>query len=61
MFWNRATWKKEKGRGARRDWKNSAGDIWFCTNSEDYNFNVNAVKLKQKDLAPYRVRGEPKD
>ncbi len=58
---NRITWEREKGRGARRNWKNNTEDIWFCTNSEDYYFNVNAVKLKRKVLAPYRVNGNPKD
>ncbi len=58
---NRITWEREKGRGARRNWKNNTEDIWFCTNSEDYYFDVDAVKLKRKVLAPYRVNGEPKD
>ncbi len=58
---NRITWEREKGRGAKRNWKNNTEDIWFCTNSEDYYFNVDVVKLKRKVLAPYRVKGEPKD
>ncbi len=58
---NRITWEREKGRGAKRNWKNNTEDIWFCTNSEDYYFDVDAVKLKRKVLAPYRVNGEPKD
>ena len=58
---NRITWEREKGRGAKRNWKNNTEDIWFCTNSEDYCFDVDAVKLKRKVLAPYRVKGEPKD
>ena len=58
---NRITWEREKGRGAKRNWKNNTEDIWFCTNSEDYYFNVDSVKLKRKVLAPYRVKGEPKD
>lgn len=33
---NRITWEREKGRGAKRNWKNNTEDIWFCTNSEDY-------------------------
>ena len=28
---NRITWEREKGRGAKRNWKNSREDIWFCT------------------------------
>ena len=58
---NRITWEREKGRGAKRNWKNNVEDIWFCTNTEDYYFDVDSVKLKRKVLAPYRVNGEPKD
>ncbi len=58
---NRITWEREKGRGAKRNWKNNAEDIWFCTMSDDYLFNVNSVKLKRRVLAPYRVEGTPKD
>ena len=59
---NRITWEREKGRGASTNWKNSSEDIWFCTVSDDYYFNVNAVKLRRKVLAPYRNhKGHPKD
>jgi site-specific DNA-methyltransferase (adenine-specific) len=59
---NRITWEREKGRGAKSNWKNSSEDIWFCTQSEDYIFNVDAVKLRRKVLAPYRRKdGTPKD
>ena len=58
---NRITWEREKGRGAKRNWKNNAEDIWFCTKSDRYYFNVEAVKLKRRVLAPYRVDGQPKD
>ena len=58
---NRITWEREKGRGARMNWKNNTEDIWFCTVSDDYHFDVDAVKLKKKVLAPYKVNGEPKD
>jgi site-specific DNA-methyltransferase (adenine-specific) len=58
---NRITWEREKGRGARKNWKNASEDIWFCTVSDDYTFNVEAVKLKRKVLAPYQVNGAPKD
>lgn len=30
---NRITWQREKGRGAKRNWKNSMEDIWFATMS----------------------------
>lgn len=59
---NRITWEREKGRGASRNWKNCSEDIWFATVSEDYFFNLEAVKLKRRVLAPYRdPSGRPKD
>ena len=59
---NRITWEREKGRGAKMNWKNNTEDIWFCTLNEEYTFNVNAVKLKRKVIAPYRdINGQPKD
>lgn len=59
---NRITWEREKGRGANANWKNCSEDIWFCTMSNDYHFDVNAVKLKKKIIAPYRDEsGKPKD
>jgi len=59
---NRITWEREKGRGARANWKNNTEDIWFCTASDSYYFNVDAVKLKRKVIAPYRSDdGQPKD
>ncbi len=58
---NRITWEREKGRGAKTNWKNNTEDIWFCTTSENYYFDVEAVKLKRKVNAPYKVDGMPKD
>lgn len=59
---NRITWEREKGRGAKTNWKNAAEDIWFCTVGDTYTFNVEAVKLKRRVIAPYRDRhGTPKD
>jgi site-specific DNA-methyltransferase (adenine-specific) len=58
---NRITWEREKGRGAKTNWKNASEDIWFCTMSNDYHFDVEAVKLKRKVIAPYRENGLPKD
>ncbi len=59
---NRITWEREKGRGAKSNWKNNTEDIWFCTCGDDYFFNVNSVKLKRKVIAPYRTDdGKPKD
>lgn len=58
---NRITFEREKGRGAKNNWKNNTEDIWFCTNSEKYFFDIDAVKLKRMVLAPYREAGKPKD
>ncbi len=58
---NRITWQREKGRGAKRNWKNSMEDIWFVTLSKDYVFNVDAVKVRKRVIAPYRKDGKPKD
>ena len=58
---NRITWQREKGRGAKANWKNGMEDIWFATNSNDYIFNLDAVKTRKKVIAPYRVDGKPKD
>ncbi len=58
---NRITWEREKGRGAKRNWKNASEDIWFFTVSNNYTFNVDNVKLKRKVIAPYKVNEKPKD
>jgi site-specific DNA-methyltransferase (adenine-specific) len=59
---NRITWEREKGRGARTNWKNNTEDIWFCTVTDNYSFNVDDVKLKRRVIAPYRTKeGKPKD
>jgi len=61
MVRNRITWEREKGRGAKRNWKNASEDIWFATVSNEYHFNVEAVKVKRRVIAPYRENGQPKD
>ena len=59
---NRITWQREKGRGASANWKNAMEDIWFAVKDEkDYYFNVEAVKMKRKVIAPYKENGKPKD
>ena len=59
---NRITWQREKGRGAKNNWKNSMEDIWFAVkDKKKYFFNVEAVKQKRKVLAPYKINGQPKD
>ncbi len=58
---NRITWEREKGRGAKANWKNASEDIWFCTMSDTFTFDLDAVKLKRKVIAPYTENGKPKD
>ncbi len=59
---NRITWQREKGRAATHNWKNGMEDIWYgVKNPKDYYFNVDAVKIKRRVLAPYRENGRPKD
>ncbi len=58
---NRITWEREKGRGALSNWKNCSEDIWFATVSKNYKFNIEAVKLKKKVIAPYKENGIAKD
>ena len=59
---NRITWQREKGRSASHNWKNGMEDIWFgVKNPKDYYFNIDAVKIKRRVLAPYRENGKPKD
>jgi len=59
---NRITFEREKGRGAKFNWKNCSEDIWFCTLSDDYHFDIEAVKIKRKVIAPYKdENGKPKD
>ncbi len=58
---NRITWEREKGRGAKTNWKNCSEDIWFCTVGDEYTFNVEAVKLRRTVIAPYKEDGKPKD
>ena len=59
---NRITWQREKGRGAKTNWKNAMEDIWFgVKDKNNYYFDVDSVKLKRKVIAPYRVNGKPKD
>ncbi|KAA6302031.1 MAG: DNA adenine methyltransferase YhdJ [Candidatus Ordinivivax streblomastigis] len=59
---NRITWQREKGRGAQHNWKNGMEDIWFgVKNPKEYYFDVEAVKIRRKVIAPYKQDGKPKD
>ena len=62
LLQNRISWEREKGRAAANNWKNCLEDIWFYTNSREYTFNLDAVKIQRTVLAPYRTTdGNPKD
>ena len=52
---NRITWQREKGRGAKANWKNAMEDIWFAVK------DVNSVMMKRRVIAPYKMNGKPKD
>ena len=59
---NRISWEREKGRGAKKNWKNCLEDIWFFTKSNDYKFYLDRVKVLREVVAPYRSdEGNPKD
>ena len=48
---SRITWAR-KGPGARHNWKNAHEDVWYCTVSDEFTFNV--VKTRKKVLFPYK-------
>lgn len=59
---NRITWQREKGRGAKKNWKNGMEDIWFAVKDpKNYYFDVEAVMVKRRVIAPYKQDGKPKD
>lgn len=59
---NRITWQREKGRGAKTNWKNAMEDIWFAVKDKDnYYFDVDSVKMKRQVIAPYKENRKPKD
>ena len=59
---NRITWQREKGRGAKSNWKNAMEDIWFAVkDKKSYYFDVESVKMKRRVIAPYKENGKPKD
>lgn len=62
LLQNRISWEREKGRGALDNWKNCLEDIWFFSKSDNYYFNLDAVKMQRPVIAPYRDKeGNPKD
>ena len=59
---NRRDMEREEGPVPSANWKNSSEDIWFCTVADDYTFNLDAVRLRRRVLAPYtHGDGAPKD
>lgn len=59
---NRITWQRDKGKGSKHNWKNAMEDIWFAVKDpKNYYFDVDAVKMKRKVLAQYKIDGKPKD
>ncbi len=59
---NRITWKRDKGRGAAKNWKQNMEDIWFAvSDKKKYTFNLEDVKIPKKVIAPYKENGKPKD
>lgn len=59
---NRITWQREKGRGAKSNWKNGMEDIWYAVKDpKNFFFDVESVKMKRRVIAPYKENGKPKD
>ncbi len=59
---NRITWKRDKGRGSKNNWKSMHEDIFFATKHKDnYTFNIDDVMVEKDVVAPYRNSdGTPK-
>jgi len=58
---NRITWKRDKGRGAKTNWKSMHEDIWFVTKTNKYTFNIDDIMVEKDVIAPYRdEKGNPK-
>jgi site-specific DNA-methyltransferase (adenine-specific) len=60
---NRITWKRDKGRGAKRNWKSMMEDVWFAVKDEkSYTFNIDDIMVEKEVIAPYKdANGNPKD
>ena len=60
---NRITWKRDKGRGSKVNWKSMHEDVFFATkNPKKYTFNVDDVMIEKDVIAPYKnADGSPKD
>ena len=60
---NRITWKRDKGRGANRNFKSMHEDVWFAVKDiNKYKFYVDRIKIEKEVIAPYRdENGDAKD
>ena len=59
---NRITWKRDKGRGSKTNWKSMHEDIFLVTKGSRYTFNIDDVMVEKKVIAPYKDKdGNPKD
>jgi len=60
---NRITWKRDKGRGSKTNFKNMNEDIWFATKDDkEHTFNIKDIMIEKEVIAPYRdENGQPKD
>ena len=56
----RITWKRDKGRASKRNWKNNLEDIFYCVNDMN-NHTFNQVKIKKSVIAPYKKDGVDRD
>jgi site-specific DNA-methyltransferase (adenine-specific) len=54
---NRITWSRDKGRGAKNNWKNSMEDVYYATVSDEFTFNLSAVKFLKKYLHRIKKTG----
>ena len=59
---NRITWKRDKGRGSKTNWKSMHEDVFFATKHKDnYTFNIDDVMVEKDVVAPYKNSdGTPK-
>jgi site-specific DNA-methyltransferase (adenine-specific) len=60
---NVISWQRDRGRGAKKNYKNNWELIYFATKHKElYTFNVEAIKVKRKQIAPYKdVDGNQKE
>lgn len=56
---NRITWKRDKGRASKKNYKNNSEDIYFCSKTSSYLYNP--IKIKKKVIAPYKLDGKERD